>query len=582
MVAAVCSALGGCVGAVGTEEPGPAGMTPDVEPRPGSRPPANNVGGGAAGAGGGNATTPPGDTPRPPSQVNAADDGKAGPQPLRRLTRREYDNTVRDLLGTRARPAEQFPSDADESFLFKRAGAVSTLDATMLRAAAESLAGDAVKNLKDLLPCDPAGNESACAQQFVEQFGLRAYRRPLAAAEVQRLTALYATGRSAFKLGFAEAVGLVIETMLQSPHFLYHHQESTGAVAREGGLVRLGSYEVASRLSYFLWGTMPDKELFAAAAGNKLSTATEVEAMARRMLADPKAKEMFEAYYEDWLHLDALKELPKDAKLYPRFNDALKDAMAAETRSFVRDVLGEGDARVASLLTSTNGFVNEALNVVYKLDPAPKGSTLQKANLDPAQRRGLLTQATFLALSGASDGSHPVKRGVEIWERVLCRALPPPPQDVPPARSASTGGTTRERFAEHGRQECGRACHDLFDGLGFAFEHYDGIGAYRTTDNGKPVDATGTAQIDGQTRSFKDAVDLVGHLAASRDVAECMATGWTRFALGRNETADDQGSLKHAVAALDRSQGSLRELMVAIATSRSFRFRSPAPGEVLP
>jgi hypothetical protein len=584
-IAALLLGTSACTGAIdGFGDDPPASAPPVLDGRAGStggpidRPAGTGgtagMGGGAGAAGGRGVGGAGGGT---------AAEGKAGPMPLRRLTRREYNNTVRDLLGTKERPADQFPPDLDEAFMFKRAGSVSALDATMLQAAAESLAAEAVANLKSLLPCDPAPNEAACARQFVEQFGLRAFRRPLEAAEVQRMTALYTAGRSTLKLDFARSLGLVIEAMLQSSSFLYHFQGGGGPTLREGGLVRLGPYEIASRLSYFLWGTMPDKDLFAAAAAGKLGTAMEIEAMARKMLADPRAQETFATYFEEWLHLDALKELPKDGKVYPTWGDALKNAMAAETRSFVRSVLVEGDGRLSTLLTSRTGFVNEALGgAVYKMAQAPKGSALQKTTLDPAQRSGLFTQATFLALTGGSDGSSPIKRGVEMYERVLCRALPPPPQDVPPAKPASAGGTTRDRFAEHSREECGRACHQLFDDLGFAFENYDGIGAYRTTDNGLPVDASGAALLDGQEKKFRNAVELVGLLATSKDVLDCAATSWTRFALGRNEVTDDAASLAHASAALERAQGSLPELIVAITTARSFRYRSPASGEVLP
>jgi hypothetical protein len=500
--------------------------------------------------------------------------------PLRRLTRREYNNTVRDLLGDTSNPADSFPPDSDASFLFRRAGLVSSQDALVLRSAAESLAAKAVGNLKALLPCDPASGEAACARQFVEQFGMRAFRRPLVTAERDRLVGLYETGRSTLKLGFNDAIGLVIEAALQAPGFLYHWEhEPGGSVAREGAVVRLGPYEMASRLSYFLWGTMPSKELFAAAAANKLSTAAEVEAQARQMLADPRAKETIGAFFEEWLDLDALRDRSKDPMLYPAYNDALKDAMIAETRAFAQAVF-TGDGKFETLLGAPFSFVNQALGAIYGTTQV-KGSALVRQDLDPGQRRGFLTHAAFLANTGAADGSHPVRRGVAIYERLLCRHLPPPPPDVPPARSQGPGTTTRERFAEHGKDECGRACHSLIDPLGFAFETYDGIGKHRTMENGKRVDASGATTLDDQMRTFDDAIGLIGHLAKSAEVASCFSGEWMRFALSRPETQQDEGSFK-AVATAFAREGNLRDLLVAVTTSRSFRYRSPGTDEVLP
>jgi hypothetical protein len=520
---------------------------------------------------------PGGVTPSSPGDPNAA-----GPLPLRRLGRREYNNTVRDLLGDTTRPADQFPPDRDEGFTFRRSGLVAVQDATVIRAAAESLAAAAIRKLPELLACDAAAmGETACARQFVTTFGLRAFRRPLAGPEIDRLMALYNTGRGTLRLAFPDAIGLLLEAMLQAPAFLYHWEMPPGPVTREGGVVKLSAYEVASRLSYFLWGSMPDRDLFAAAAAGRLGTPGEVEAQARRMIADPKAKETVATFFEDWLDLDALRETPKDPKLYPEYNDALRSAMLAEARSFIQGVVFDGDGRWSTMLSATFSYVNQSLGAVYGLAQA-RGTTLQKLDLNPAQRQGFLTHAGFLALTGATDGSHPVRRGHAIFERVLCRKLPPPPPDVPPARPPSPGLTTRERFAEHNRNECARGCHALIDPIGFAFEHYDGIGRYRTMDAGRPVDATGTLTLDGASQGFANALELSGLLARSDDARRCFTIEWLRFALLREELEADRASLDAAAAGFARADATVRDLLVALTTTRTFRYRSPSPGEVLP
>jgi hypothetical protein len=514
--------------------------------------------------------------PGSPPPDTKGDPTAAGPMPLRRLTIREYDNTVRDLLGDLSAPARQFPDDRDETFGFRRAQPIAVQDAKLIRGAAESLAAAAARNLGALLPCDPASGEAACASKFVTEFGLRAFRRPLSKDEAGHLVALYDNARNTLELSFADAIGLVVEGILQAPAFLYHW-EAAGAAIHEGAVVRLGPYEVASRLSYFLWGSMPDRDLFAAAAAGKLGTAAEVAAQARRLLADPRARDTVAAFFEEWLGIDLLADKAKDPKVYPEYTDALKAAMAAETRAFVQSVVFEGDGRWSTLLGASFSFVNQALGGVYGMQVA--GTDLARTELDRGQRAGFLTEASFLALTGAADGSHPVRRGKALYEKLLCRELPPPPANVPPAKPASAGGSTRERFAEHDNNECARACHGLIDPLGFAFEHYDGIGKYRTTDNGKPVDASGEVPLDGATRRFADAIELTALLAGSAEVRRCFATQWVRFALAREESQADVASVDTAAAAFSADGATVRDLMAAVATMRSFRYRAPAPGE---
>ena len=577
---------------------GPA-CTGVIEDRGAGAAPAQGPGGGSNGGGGGNPSGTPSGTPNPPDDPGTvgapgtsvgtsppgtvADPDAAGPMPLRRLTIREYDNTVHDLLGDGSAPALGFPSDRDEGFGFRRAGGVAEQDARLLRTAAESLGAAAARNVAALVPCQPAANlaaEATCAQRFITEFGLRAFRRPLRAAEIDHLTALYTSARNDQKLAFPEAIGLLVEGLLQSPAFLYHWEASAAAPVREAGVVRLDGYQLASRLSYFLWGSMPDATLFAAAAADQLGTAAAVDAQARRMLDDPRAGETVAAFFSDWLTLDRLADASKDRQAYPAWNDALVAAMNAEAGAFVKNVAYQGDGRFATLLGGAFSFVNPALGAIYGL-PARTGADLRRVDLDPAQRAGFLTQAGFLALTGAADGSHPVRRGKAVYEKLLCGTLPPPPANVPPPKPASAGGTTRERFEEHDRNDCARACHGVMDPLGFAFENYDGIGEYRTMDNGKPVDAHGEVTLDGASHGFRNAVELAHALGASDTARRCFAAEALRFALVRLETPADQASLEAAWAGFGPDAG-VRDLLRALATMRSFRYRSPSPGEVLP
>ncbi|HEY0711991.1 MAG TPA: DUF1588 domain-containing protein, partial [Polyangia bacterium] len=200
--------------------------------------------------------------------------------------------------------------------------------------------------------------------------------------------------------------------------------------------------------------------------------------------------------------------------------------------------------------------------------------------LDAGQRAGLLTRAGFLSVTGATDGSHPVKRGRRIYERLLCAHLPSPPGDVPPAATAAAGGTTRQRFDVHANNPCTGGCHMVMDKLGFAFEHYDGIGKFRTMDNGGVVDASGTVEIDGAMKPFKDAIDMSKLLADSPGASRCFTTQWMRFGFQRLDTDADRASLDAAVASFGKTNN-IKDLLVGIVASRSFRYRLPAMGEKL-
>jgi len=267
----------------------------------------------------------PGANASPPVDPNAA-----GPMPMLRLTNREYNNTVRDLLGDTTQPANQFPSDTDPTFEFPRAGDVAVEDATLLQSAAEALAAAAAPQIVPgmLLPCDPATGEDACAQQFVTTFGLRAFRRPLTSGETANLTALYTTGRTTLNLAFADAIGLLIEAILQAPQFLYHWEAApTDPLIHEGEVIHLGPYQIASRLSYFVWGSMPDDALLAAAAAGQLDTPAGVQAATTRLLADPKAKDTVSSFFSEWLGLDGLAAQMKDPTVYPNYTPAVLQAM---------------------------------------------------------------------------------------------------------------------------------------------------------------------------------------------------------------------------------------------------------------
>jgi hypothetical protein len=511
--------------------------------------------------------------------VDPSDPNAAGPMPLRRLNRREYNNTVRALLGTSQRPADDFATDYDGTFPFPRAGLVAILDAEHLQDAAEALVKEA--DVTKLLPCVPASGEPACAKTFIEQFGLKAFRRPLLTDEVARLTALYDKGRGELGLGFNDAIGLVLEGMLQAPGFLYRWEQGPQPAKLEGAVVKLSPYEITSRLSYYLWRSMPDQSLFDAAASGGLATEADVMAQAERLLAAPEARESVASFFGDWLRMseEAISVRDKDLGLYPEFQADLQHAMAEETQRFVSSVVFEGDGTFQSLLTSPSTAVNGPLAQLYGI-AGVSGDGFSTTSLNGAQRSGLLTRAAFLTVTAAANGSNPVKRGKRLYEGLLCKELLPPPGVViPPADPPSAGGTTRERFQRHEENSCA-GCHVLLDPLGFAFEHYDGIGKWRDLDNGSPVDASSTTTLDNVDVSFKDAVELSNLLAASQEVRNCFAKQWVRYALDRTETEYDKASIQSAAGVFAQGNHSIPALLAGVTQIRSFRYRTLAEGEV--
>jgi hypothetical protein len=443
--------------------------------------------------------------------------------------------------------------------------------------AAEAAAKIAVAKLATLLPCDPAGGD-ACAQQFIASFGKRAFRRPLLPAEADGLMKVFALG--AGQGGFPHGIELVVRTMLQTPSFLYRLELGQKA-GSNGSVVRLTPYEVASRLSYLFWGTMPDAPLMTAADADKLSTADEIAAQARRLLGDPRARATLTDFHNQWLGIDGLDEVAKDPMRYPQFDDKLMASMRTELSLFVDDVL-RGDGRMESLFTARFTYVDAALAALYQVPPPASG--FARVDLDPTRRAGILTNVGLLSAHTFADESEPIHRGKFVRERLLCTTPPDPPANLmvmPPV--PAPGVSTRERLAQHSAVPACQGCHQLMDPIGFGFEGYDAIGRFRTTDsNGRPVDDSGvlgmTKDIDGP---FKGPIELGQKLAGSAQVRDCVVATALEYAQGRDAGADACLTSKLTMA-FDAAKHDVRELFVAITRTDGFRYRRAIGGEVLP
>jgi hypothetical protein len=531
-------------------------------------------------------TDPPNDPPTPPEQPPddppppTCEGDRFGPNPARLLTGTEYNNTVRDLLGDTTAPGSKFLSPG-KVYGYDNNAYASSVSQTMAQDymdASESLSQTAV-SLPGFLPCDPSVNEQACVDQFIDQFGKRAYRRPLDAEEKQILNDVYVAVRSDASFTLTQAIESVVETVLQSPQFLYRVDQGVSGSTSDPNLVKLTQYELATRLSYFLWASMPDDVLFAAADAGQLDTPEQIEDQARRMIADPRAKTGFQNFYRQWLRFDKIQNIvSKDPELFPAFVPEATAYMTEEISRYMDHVVWELDGGVETLFSLTYTFVNGPLAKLYGYKPEPADpSTWIKAQFPAEQRAGLLTLGGWLAAAGHAEQTSPVFRGLFVRNQFMCEELPPPPPDVMvTAPQIAPGSTTRERFAQHSEDPYCASCHVKMDPLGLGLENYDPVGAWRDKEANLPIDATGEVYDGGDlTGPFNGAKDLGQKLSTSQTVKDCMVTQMFRYAHGRGEDVLDKCTIFDLQQEFNKN-GSLRELMVSMTTSDAFRYKIAA------
>lgn len=538
-------------------------------------------GGSAVGAPGNPAGSPSGTSSVPvvPGRIPAA--STLGPIALRRLNQLEYENTVR-TLGAAPGATTAFAED-DPSIGYTNMAAVLTVTpllAEQYARAAKAITG--ALNVTMEAPCADSANGATvatCAAAFVQQFGMRSFRRPLTADEVAAYTAIFQEkfGRS----DYAGGIRLTAETMLQSPHFLYKTEIGEGSSPDR----TLTSYELASQISYLATGAPPDAQLLAAAGADKLTLPGEREAQLRRLLATPESTSWVTIFVEEWLGISKAGYLAKDQTAFPSYTPTLSVAVAEESSRFIANLLTSSNGSLQTLFTADWTFSNAELGAHYGLGQMP--SDWQKVTLPAAQRAGVLTQPAFLVASSKAADSFPIRRGKILRTRILCGDVPPPPADVtimPVALDPNL--TTRERFLQH--QQAGSVCagcHSLMDPLGFGFENYDATGAYRTTENKKPIDATGeiksiSPEIDGP---FANGLEFTQRISQSQVLRDCVAREALRWSLGRGTLLEpaadpkvlrDQALVQGLALRLGTTNSDLRELLVAVVLRDEYAFRS--------
>ncbi|MBL8758164.1 MAG: DUF1592 domain-containing protein [Phycisphaerae bacterium] len=419
-----------------------------------------------------------------------------------------------------------------------------------------------------------ARDEGAKARAVLGAFARRAYRRPASSAEVQGLMGVYESERRR-GARFEPAVRAALSACLVSPAFLFRtiaHPDPRNP----GAVHRLSGYEVASRLSYFLWSSMPDEALLAAAADGRLATDEGLSAQVRRMLADPRSAALVKNFTGQWLHLRGLETLAIDRTAFPDYDDDLRQAMREEAERSFADVLSGGEGgegrSVLELVESRHVMVNARLARHYGIEGVTGPAFRRVALPEGSARGGVLTMAGVLTATSNPTRTSPVKRGLFVLEQLLGVPPPPPPADIPPleqAKGAGPGATVRERLAAHTTMPGCAACHNRLDPLGLSLEHFDAVGRWRDSEEGRPIDATG--ELPGGERLDGAAGVKRSVMARADQFVETLAGKLLAYAIGRGFEPFDRPAIRR-IAVRTRERGDrLDTLIESIVLSETFR-----------
>ncbi len=524
------------------------------------------------GMGSGGATTGPGVLSQPcdPTQP------KLMGTRVWRLVQQQVKNTLHDVFGFTGKIVDALPAEARlEGYANQPDGlGISPLLTDYYFRAADEIAMQVLANAESFLTCPVGSLDTICLTTFLNEYGAKAWRRPLADAERDKLIQLYtATSQTS---GPEIALRMVVQGLLLSPNFLFRTELGDPQTA-SGTATTLTDYELASALSYTVWDAPPDAALLARAASGTLHDRATFQAEARRLLsATPKVAPALHSFIQQWLKTDNLGLRQKDPTLFPMYTPEVAASLSEETDRFVDSIVFDsgGDKTFRSLLTARYGFVNASTAPLYGVQAT--GTGLVQSNLNPAERRGILTQAAFLAAHSNSDKTGVPARGTFIRQMILCGAVPPPPGNFKFDPSVITDDMTeREKFEIHRRSPVCATCHALFDPLGIAMENYDPIGRYRATDKGKTIDASGTIPLaDNATMvTFTDYVNLIDQLAAGSDVYDCFSSQYLQYATGRKLEQIDGCDAEAVAKAFRASAYRLDELVLGIIMSPGFATR---------
>jgi mono/diheme cytochrome c family protein len=527
---------------------------------------------------------------------------------LRRLNRAEYDNTIRDLFGLDLRPADRFPAD-DVGYGFDSIGDVLSMPPILMEkyldaanAIVKAVSHDPaawsrimhppvdevpralrspiipVRTYPNKLvgipkpkpPEDPEVTEIRRIFQVIRGVADLAYRRPATEEELTRLEGLV---EAAHRDGMTREQGVqdALIAILISPSFLFRAEPNQPDA--DGSNYPVNDFELASRLSYFLWSSLPDDELYRLATRGELRKGDNLARQVRRMLRDEKARALLDGFALQWLQIRSLKDATPDPSRFPEFDQPLRKAMFEETSRLARSILLE-DGPISDFLDADYSFVNERLARHYGI-PGVVGDEFRRVSLAGSHRRGVMTHASVLTVTSSPDRTSPVKRGKWVLDNLLGMPPPPPPEGVEALKPEQTGGRTatlRQRMERHRVDPKCASCHARMDPLGFALESFDGIGGWRSAEGGEPIDDSAT--LPGG-ESFGGASGLHDVLIARRQsFAHCLTEKMLTYAIGRGLGPADRCFVDEIARKLERGDGRSSALIMAIVESPPFQSRA--------
>ena len=490
-----------------------------------------------------------------------------------RLTNAQYENTVRDLFQVSTTPTSVLAPDS--------LGGVDERTWQGYKDAADAVVGQVM--------ADPAAKariatcatvDAACFAQIVDQFGGQVFRHPLSQEEKDRFKAVYDAGAEITETGtFDEILAVVLKAFLLSPSFITRGELAQTPDAANPQLFPLSNYEVASRLSYMLWDTMPDQELFDAAAANTLSTREGILAQATRMLASDKARPKVAAFHQQYMHMGGgtrWADVQRDTTKYPLFTPAMVPMLTDSTARFLDYVVFDLKGSFRDILTKPVAFVNSTLAPIYGLNAADFGADYALTNLD-ASRPGVFTQVGFLAVNAAAGRTSPILRGAFIQKEVLCQQLGSPPADAQSSPIPTDGATNRENMDNLTAGPTCVGCHHTYiNPVGFALESFDAVGKWQTNeiDTGAAIDTHATVTLGSTEVDVAGAAELMDALAATPEASRCYARKWVQYAYQREMTSQDACTVDEMAGKLTAGGYTVLNLITDLTQTDSFRIRA--------
>jgi hypothetical protein len=500
---------------------------------------------------------------------------------MKRLTIQQYTNGIQDVFGESVQvtlPLEE--DEASEAFLSMGAAKVGTSErgVEQYHDAAIDIAEQVVSQAADsnvLRDCVPFEPGQACVSEALMHFGTRLWRRPLTDAELNRIVHIQSAvddptvePTTLWSLGMTHAIAALVA----SPHYVYVPE--AGEPVPNSDIWRYTSSEMASRLAYLIWDSIPDEALLDAAARGELSTPEGVKAQAARMLAMPRAEALATRFFGEAWRVSKLTPLDKNLDVYPTWTPELLDAYQTEFDLFLRDLTVARNGDLRDVLLSRTSFVNDTLAGAYGMGPG--SSDYEPTPLEDG-RTGLLTSGAVVAAISPSDRTSPTHRGVFVLEDLLCVEVPPPPPSVDDTLEqpdTSEAQTLREKLEKHRTDPACAGCHGMFDPLGFTFEHFDAIGTYRDMDGEFPVDASG--ELGSIT--FDGVQDVAKYIAEDERFTACITERLYTFATGHQPVNGERVVTDELTDSL-RDHYRFQQLVLDIVTSDAFRYLEPAKAE---